>query len=319
MMFRNQPDLEDFNQPRSLRWYGRGQHSFNEPLYAHFMKEDIGTFIMPIAKSYSSRQESFEARFNGSDVEGEKLRTLVSHVPEHHDSDESDFICDVVNSVGQSLSRQGFALFERLYKKGATGSQDYLLHEIYPGRVFRVPGGHIQVTPSDAIPETNRRRLVYLPNKDTWRVEMPPALGGSSGYRQILSSVARLGNGMPDFFRPEAIQSKQLSGFDFNVRQQAIKKHLAALTKSFGYGFRETDSECMTECYFVYRHITFAWAKAVIRNQIIDEINRLATTIGISAQIDVVGLLSPAEIIDVRQKAMSGAMPLVAALGAVRV
>lgn len=318
-MFRNQPNLEDFNQPKSLRWHEGGPQSFNESLYAHFMKEDIGSFIMPIAKSYSSRQESFDARFNGSEFEGERLRTLVSQLPKHHDSDESDFICDVVNSVGQSLSDQGFALFERLYKKNVTGSQDCLLHAIYPGRVFRVPGGYIQVPPRNSLHETNRRRWVYLPNAGIWRVEMPQELGGCAGYRQILSAVARVGDGMPDFFNPAAIESKRLSGFDFNVRQQAVKKYRAALTKSFGYGFRETDSECMTECYFVYRHITFAWAKAVIRNHIIDEINRLASKVGISARIDVIGLLSPSEIIDVRQRAISGKMPLVAALEAVRV
>lgn len=319
MRSRDHSKLQDFNQPKSLRWYVEGERSLNEPLYAHFMKEDIGSFIMPIARHYSSRQESFLARFNGSEIEGERLRTLVSHIPEHCDSDEADFICNVVNSIGQSLSRQGLALFELLQNKNHAGAKDCLLHEIYSSRVFRVPRGYIQVTPRNALPEINRSRWVFLPSDLIWRVEMPLELGGSSGYRQILSSVARLGNGMPDFFGPAAIESKQLSGFDFNVRQQAIKKYCAALTRSFGYGFRETDSEFMTECYFVYRHITFAWAKAIIRNHIIDEINQLASQIGITARIEVSGLISPDDILDVRQKAMSGDMPLVAALEVVRV
>lgn len=318
-MFRNQTMPDNFNQPRSLRWYADGERYFNEPLYAHFMKEDIGSFIMPIAKNYSSRKESFAARFVGSEFEVERLRTLVSQIPEHHDSEESDFICDVVNSVGQSLSWQGFALFERLYTKNATAPQDCLLHAIYPVRVFRIPGGYIQAPPRNALPKMSKKRWVYLPKGSIWRVEMPKELGGCAGYRQTLSAVARIGDGMPDFSDPEAINLNRLSGFDFNVRQQAVKKYRAALTKNFGYGFRDTDSECMTECYFVYRHITLAWAKAVIRNHIIDEINRLTSEIGILARIEVLGLLNPAQIIDVRQKAISGEMSLVVALEAVRV
>jgi hypothetical protein len=319
MNIRDCTNLEDFNKPKSLRWYEDGRPPFMESLYAQFMKEDVGSFIMPIAKHYSSRQASFEAQFNGSEVEGQRLRTLVSQVPEHHDRDTSDLICDVVNSIGRSLSGHGFALFERLHRKNASVAQDCLLHEIYPRRVFRVPGGHLQVTPRDALPEMNRRRWVYLPNADLWRVEMPLELGGSAGYRKILSSVARLGDGMPDFYRADAIESGRLSGFDFKVRKQAVKKYGAALTRSFGYGFRDTDSESMTECYFVYRHITFAWAKAVIRNHIVAEINRLASKIGIVARIEVAGLPSPAEIIDIRQKAITGEIAFGAALEAVRV
>jgi hypothetical protein len=318
-MFSKQPKLDDFNQPKSLRWYEDGERSFNVPLDAHFMREDIGSFIMPISKNFSSQQESFAARFNGSEIEVERLRTLVSEIPQHQDYDECDFICDVVNAVGQSLSHEGFALFERRYKRDTTRFQDCLLYEIYPRRVFRVPGGCIQIPPINARPEMSRRRWVYLSNEDIWRVEMPRQLGGCANYRRTLSAVARIGDGMSAYSDLEDLKLNRLSGFDFNVRQQAVKKYRAALTKTFGYGFRDTDSECMTECYFVYRHITLAWAKAVIRSHIIDEINQLASRLGILARIDVEGLLSPDEIIDVRQKAISGETPLVEALEAIRV
>lgn len=318
-MFRNQPKLDEFNPPKSLRWHEDGQRPFNVPLYAHFMREDIGSFIMPISKSYSSRQESFAARINGSEVEVERLRTLLSEIPQHQDHDECDFICDVVNAVGQSLSSEGFALFERRYRKDTACIHDCLLYPIYPRRVFRIPGGCIQIPPRNALPRMSRRRWVYLSNKDIWRVEMPHKLRGCTNYRRTLSAVARIGDGMSDYSDPEDLRLNRLSGFDFNVQQEAVKKYRAALTKTFGYGFRDTDSECMTECYFVYRHITLAWAKAVIRCHIIDEINQLACRLGILARIDVEGLLGPEEIIDVRQKAISGEVPLVEALEAVRV
>ena len=135
---------------------------------------------------------------------------------------------------------------------------------------------------------------------------MPPCLGGARGYRSMLSRLARFDTLGPDFYRNDLERRRREPYFDFGSYIRMMQARDARLTRLWGWNRRDTNLDNQTEFFYFYRTITFAWAKAVLREHIIRELNRLLSRLEMGSEIVLSGLPTPDEILGVRRELLDG-------------
>ena len=118
--------------------------------------------------------------------------------------------------------------------------------------------------------------------KDTWVITIPKALGGYRDYRAMIKKLTWFSN---------------VEDMDFSV---------AKITKRWGWNQQHDSQENCTEFYDGYRILTLKWAQACLREHIFNELNQLFDQLHIKAKIQIKGLPTTADILDIQQQFCDG-------------
>jgi hypothetical protein len=105
-------------------------------------------------------------------------------------------------------------------------------------------------------------------------IDFPEELGGRRALKKILKRFSFLSKEMIPKFQMEAIQSNRDIGFDLTqyIHSKYIEK--GQLTARFGWHQRKIPDDESLEFYSIYRHLRFASSQAIIREHILDSINK---------------------------------------------
>jgi hypothetical protein len=147
---------------------------------------------------------------------------------------------------------------------------------------------------------------------------MPHELGGAAGFRRILQEMSAWSSLGPTFFQDDLKRRQLPKEFAFGDYRRAHQVHLYRVTRDWGWGGRDWSLNYVTEYCQFYRHLTFKWAQAVLREHIVREFNSLFRRLGISAQIIMEGHSSPGDILKIREKMQAGTLDFAGATEAVR-
>jgi hypothetical protein len=155
-----------------------------------------------------------------------------------------------------------------------------------------------------------KRSVVILPKRVLWLVSIPKELGGYRGYRKILARLARFNWTAPPFWQEEMGRGFGFTktNFNFSEYRREIDIYQSRVTRKWGWNGRDTSSEKWTEFALFYRIITFRWAQAVLREHILNELNGLFRRLNIEAEIQIVGLPSAREILQLRTAMTEGSI-----------
>lgn len=290
---------------RSVRVFPSLYHERADNLNVDMFTEDIHLGIMPIGGRRLGDGQ-FTVVFKGTDQATDRARNLLSSLARYERHDAVRLVCDVVNEIALYLAWRGRAVYELVAEeKKKKGECEISLHDFTSERLIRVPGFYVQ-----RIPRTDReqfkRRFVFIPAREVWEISMPSCLGGTRGYRTMLSRLARFDTVGPDFYRADLERGRWEAYFDFGTYIRIMEARAARLTGLWGWDRRDANLDKQTEFFYFYRTITFAWSKAVLREHIIRELNRLLGRLGIESQIVLCGLPTPDEILRVRQELVEG-------------
>jgi hypothetical protein len=130
-----------------------------------------------------------------------------------------------------------------------------------------------------------------------------------------LSAWSSLG---PKFYEDDLKRRHLPKEFVFGDYRRAHQIQLYRATRDWGWGGRDWSLNYVTEYYQFYRHLTFKWAQAVLREHIVKEFNSLFRRLGIAARIVVEGLSSPRDILKVREQMQAGGLDFAGATKAIR-
>ena len=264
--------------------------------------EDVQLAVMPIG-GRPHRASDFAVDIRGGCEHVDHAIAILKSLAEFDQHSNAALLSDVVAGIARQLAWYGRSVHEIVWDEKNSGI--FRLHSFTSRRLFHTLGRYVQI-----IPKADRdlwgKSYVIVPEKDVWDVEMPRALGGYRGYRAILSHLARFRPLAPSFFQEELSRQSWPAHYDFQRYVRETKFFEAKITTRWGWNQRDFSQSNWTEFYMFYRILQFKWAQAVVREHIVNELNRLFRRLRVEAEIVVKGLPTASEIVAIRQQMSKG-------------
>lgn len=289
-------------RPRIASHFPSLSHRDDIDINVHMFTEDVYLAVMPIA-GRTEKHPLFSVSFEGEKQDCERAIELCISLAEYERHDPTSVLCDAVSQVATHLAWRGRAVYEIVQDE-----EDPLKCHLYgftTQRLYRAPGCYIQWIPA-ADYDFFKKRFIILPSKDVWEISIPSILGGKRGYSRTLSRLRRFSHLGPAFWRSDLSFQKQTSGFNFQQYVLNSEIYYARATRRWGWTRRDYSQKNNTEFFTYYRIITFKWAQAILREHIINELNRLILRLRLDSKIVVSGLPSTQDILRVRYDLAEG-------------
>ena len=268
----------------------------------HMFREDLRLSIMPIGGR--AKKTSFSAGIEGEQEDRTQALELCSSLSRFKSRDEIVLICDAVAQIANDLSSRGRAVYEIASPEDNTNY--FNLYNIPIHGLYKLPGYYVQHI-RKAEQTTLKKRFVILSSKHLWELRMPPKLGGTKRYRKMLSKLRKVDHLGPDFWQKDLASNKQtVDSYNFQTYVNQAEIYYSRITRRWGWNRRDYTQTNKTEFFVFYRIITHRWAQVVLREYIIDQLNRLLMRLKINAKIVVSGLPSSEEILRVREDLLNG-------------
>lgn len=263
----------------------------------HMLREDIRTSIMPIGGE-SSNFPDYSVEFTGDEDNKKNALSVLEELSEYknyyHD-DGTKLISDVISHIAGYLAWDGWTVYEILYN-----SQENKLR--FSGftteNLFKIFRWYIQIPKSR---NHGGKKINYLKVKNIWKIEMPAILGGKKGFKKIIDDLKKFDSLVPEFYLKDINQS-----YDHQEYRELNFIFNTKTTLKWGWSLRDLDSDYKTEFYMFYQKLTFQWALAVLREHIIEELNKLLKRLEINSKIIVSGLPAPSEVLKFREELVKG-------------
>jgi len=279
------------NAIQALRIYGNNLNGTNN----HMFRDDIHLSIMPIGGESDNFPE-FNAKFIGEESENKKASLILEELAEYSNyHSDTKLLSDVIRNTARYLSWNGWSVSEILYDNE---NKKIRFSRFTTERLYKIGKRYIQ------IPKSNKdynKKINFLEVDNIWKIEIPSQLDGKKGFQQIINKLDKFDSLMPKFFQEDMSQQynhreyRELN-FIFNTKT----------TLKWGWSLRDLDTDSKTEFYLLYQKLQFKWALAVLREYIIEELNKLLQRLEIDSEIIVSGLPSPNEVLEFRKEFLNG-------------
>jgi len=273
--------------------------------YHHMFTEDICLGIMPIG-GRSEERKNFDIRLVGETVEQDRATNCCASLAHYgHQHQPSALVSDAVETVASSLGYNGVCHYEILNDRNDPACP--YLHYFTPKKLIRLPGWYFQFTPRKDY-RWVKKRFSAIRSSAVWRIALPSALGGTRAHRRLLWMLKKTNPLCPAFAKENINLIQSTPGYDVIAYARSTKLLVNKLTKRWGWNRRDLVSENATEFYGIFKYVSFEWAKALLREHIIQEINSLLRDLGINCFINVVGLPGSQDILKARQGLLDGSV-----------
>ena len=94
--------------------------------------------------------------------------------------------------------------------------------------------------------------------------------------------------------------------YDFIKYVRSSEIYFNRVTHTWGWNRRDWSQEKCTEFYSIYKMLSFRYAQAVLREHIIDEINKLLNRLSVKCKLIANGLPTANEILQMRTSMQKG-------------
>ena len=299
---------EILKKPRAVKHFPSLSNLDDINLNTSMFIEDVHIVVMPMGGRF--RQTDFSVELQGnSDDEHRAIAILrsLTRGDTHSRPDLRDLLSNSVNEIARYLAWQGRAAYEII--RGEESDKAWRLYSFTDERLFRIFRNYIQIIPK-ADQRRWRKTCVIIPEQDIWNIAMPKVLGGYRGYRKILKRLRRGSRLAPSFISDEMDNQEWTTYFRAELYRTEMNLFVAKTTARFGWPMRNLGLKIWTEFYGMYRFITLDWARACMREHIINELNQLFRRLHIETEIVVEGLPTAQEILKIRQQMCEGKISL---------
>jgi hypothetical protein len=269
-------------------------------MYVHMFDEDVRHRVVPIGGFRWNRD--FGVVFEAEESERSRAITLLASLNPYERNRDDEVTSEAIRSIAAHMQETGIALFEIL--KSTDELPSYGLTS-FPSRfVFRLPGRFVQIIPSHARADAGKS-FVFVPESKVWRVTIPKDLGSVRGWRRLKRGLQNCRQ-FPYRYQTWLEEKKLPPGVDFSEAVRMDKQFLLRRTQTWGWLGRDNSVNHQTEFFVVYRTLSFEWANATLRDHIVTKLNSLFARLGIRAAMSLRGVLTPDEILSMRDHMISG-------------
>lgn len=266
----------------------------------HMFTQDIAQFIMPIG-GRTEKHPDFSVRLLGDKTSCDKARQVVHQLSSYGRQDDTASVCDAIRSIAQSVAVAGMSCYEIVQQGGNTRLLSFTSQ-----RLFHLACWYLQVIPR-ADWKRWKRRCSVLPAKSVWKVGIPRDLGGVRGHKRLLKALASTSHIAPKFIDMDSVETiLEASSFDVKAYTNVKDIRIRAITRNWGWNSRDLRVDRSTEYYRFHKALSFSRSQAVLREHIIEEINKLFTLLSINCQLMVEGLPTPQGIEEMQRELSMG-------------
>lgn len=272
----------------------------HEPgMYTHMFVQDISVGLMGFR--HPTEDGRGRVRVEGDEAGKASLNAICTSVSDYSRHDVNEMVRSAIESIGTRLAWFGKVVYEI-----CGSATDITLASVDPFQLFRIPGGFIQVVPKKDREWLAGRRYAFLPSNYAWVVRIPRRVSGAKSHQRLLAQLTAVSQPAPEFWTQELKGGKIATEFSVSDYNRSRDAYIAWLTRHWGWNRKDSSENHHTEFFYFFRSLRFRRAQAVIRDYIVDELNRLLVRREINARIRLEGFLSPSEIDDLIKRALAG-------------
>lgn len=282
--------------PQNRRYHrGDDEFSFNNYMFA----EDVKTHLIP----YSDDAGKFEI-VGGELDEKNKILILFDNLSQFSNREITEFFIDVFRGIGSRIAHHGriyceISQAEVNVKAKSNSSNNISLPylETIPGIKIKFGKSAVQLFPMLEM-KSRKKIFVRIPKMNAWIIDPPKILGGYKGYILQKLKLSQSSATYPKYIKnnvEKMVSDKNLNISDFHKQKTILKM---SSTKKWGWHGRlqlgGTDN--FSEYYNFYKQLTFDLAMAILREHILDEINKLLKNLKYSSRLTMIGFHTPNEV-----------------------
>jgi len=256
--------------------------------------EDIYTSITPVQ---IKQNKNIKADIVGSQEDKVKAIKILESIcsREYYDN----VVLESIAEIARIMAWEGCAVFEIIKEN------EIELHGFTSRKLIKTPFFYVQVLPSEERKEY-KKRYVFMPENKIWYLEMPKPLGPKNKYLQTLIKLKRYDHLSPSFVQRNLALGKIDEYYNYTDYNNEHNKYLRRATVYWGWNRRDYTQKNNTEYYFFYKTLTFRWAQALLREHIINEINKLFVKLDMKCTINIGGIPNTKNILDIREEMSKG-------------
>lgn len=264
--------------------------------------EDVRLGIVPV-RFARDKDGAFEVTISGDEAEVDRAVQLLQSMANHERRDLKELLADTIRTVATGLTWWGRVPYEIMHDGE---ERRFAAVRFTAQRLFNLGWWWIQ-----AIPKEDRylwkKSFTMLPKRKVWVATIPKELGGGRGYRRLSRRLRRFSKSAPNFWQKDLEQGEgPPTYFDFKDYRRKVDAYEARSTRLWGWTRRDLSGENWTEFTLMFRTLTFRWAQATLRDDIVRQLNALLVRLGIRAEIKLSGVPTAEQILQLRDKMSKG-------------
>ena len=161
-------------------------------MYVHMFLEDVRIGLS--SYRWTRRDGGSVGRIAGDTESKAAVGTICSSLGDYPEREASDAVLAAIETIGSRLGWFGNSVYEVCRSEDGVA-----LAAIPPHRLFRVPGGFVQMVPNGDRWFSQGRRFAFLQAREAWSISIPSELGGPRRHRRLLSRLRAVGKPAPTF------------------------------------------------------------------------------------------------------------------------
>lgn len=264
--------------PNEYDGYSYNSSSF----YKHMFIEDVSRGIIPI--KLNQEEDKTKIIIDGNDSDSAKLKTILNSFKRNSETTNIEKLAEyAIENIATNISWYGTAIYE-IYQEN---DNELKFINLIPDKFIDLNFFYIQIPP-----KKNRLPYKFIKKTDIWKISIPKELQRKYSYKRILSSIDKF-----DSLIPKPLQDNLLNGnnesFKYDSKKYREKQFLYVnnLTSDWGWNQRIMRDEFTTEFFTNYKYLKFKLSKALFREHIIKELNKLFKSLEIEVSIKIEGIL----------------------------
>jgi hypothetical protein len=306
---------------RSLRFIEEvsAEKDIEDQGQAFLFIRDLKLGILPLSSSL--RADEFSVAVEPQSTENQDwVRGLLGERRSRRPGLEEIYV-DFVEGVVHDLASRGEARYEIVQAEAAQGSSRAraTLLRVPPGRLFRLPGGYVQMLPKSVTTETGRR-WAHIPTSCLWRFTLPTRFGSPRSHRRRIRRLAALKHSVPPFILETGFEALATPGYDFSRYRRAFDRRTEALLRDWGTVMSMPQLKDTSEYYYIRRRIQWHHSQALVREHILRQLNQLLDRrLRSGIRIVISGLPSATEIAEAGARLDRGEIGFAASMDLIRI
>lgn len=281
------PYIQEPNTRKSVRYFINKKDSERD-LYSSFYGfrfiQDIHLNVMPIG----GRSENINFAVNVDPPSKEVEDLIRLGLCTHHGESWSltKVVCKFIDEAIHMLACYGKTYYEIIYfytDESKNNIESFMIERIPNNNIRDTFGFYWQFIPKNILEprEEILKRFIWLPKNDLLVLSIPKAIGGVKKFKRLLTELQWLSKcTIPEFAMKDMSVQQETKGYDFSIYRENQEIFLAKITKHLGWTARGMFSERSFEFYQIYRYLIFERTKAILREYVLNNLNKSLKIIG---------------------------------------
>lgn len=321
--------LSVWDEDKIYRYHrGRQDNQLHKNIYAgyshdpyyiksdtHMLIEDLHMGITPFVSLRKRDGTDPIFTFTPPISDRSKERVIISGISERDRASDLTEACgEFIRHTTQQLMAYGEVYYELVYEAKDDTLISFSFESAPTKYLIKLFNNYYQIIPWWVARKARKRAgIIKIPANKMFHIRIPSELGGKSGLMRMLSRLYKISENMIPSFTMDSMKMNEETGFDTNRFSKNRYLETAQLTRRFGWNQRSRSNNHTTEWYYFKRYLDSEKAKVILRELILQKLNKFlnGSIINAGCQVTMHGFITREEITAWEGKMQNGNIKLI--------